>query len=71
MGTRLMRVAFIVVVEKPFVKTSEKADELIALAKEKNKVLTVFHSRSPTPTHFPTSKTNPRQTEDTTATSAR
>lgn len=55
MGTRLMRVAFIVVVEKPFVKTSEKADELIA----------------PTPTHFPTSKTNPRQTEDTTATSAR
>jgi hypothetical protein len=36
----------IVVVEKPFVTTSEKADELIALAKEKGKILTVFHSTS-------------------------
>ncbi|SPO02200.1 related to dehydrogenases and related proteins [Cephalotrichum gorgonifer] len=34
-----------VVVEKPFVTTSKNADELIALANEKNKVLTVFHNR--------------------------
>lgn len=34
----------IVVVEKPFVNTSAAADRLIALAKEKGKVLTVFHS---------------------------
>lgn len=48
----LTRVALLVVVEKPFVKTSEKANELIALAKEKNKVLTVFHSPYP-PTPAP------------------
>ncbi|CAI4218711.1 unnamed protein product [Parascedosporium putredinis] len=34
-----------VVVEKPFLKTSAKADELIQLAKEKGKVLTVFQNR--------------------------
>ncbi|PKS12751.1 hypothetical protein jhhlp_000961 [Lomentospora prolificans] len=34
-----------VVVEKPFLKTSAKADELIQLAKEKNKILTVFQNR--------------------------
>jgi len=37
----------IVVVEKPFVPTSDKAEKLVALAKEKGKVLTVFHSTSP------------------------
>lgn len=34
-----------VVVEKPFVTTSSVADKLIALAKERGKVLTVFHNR--------------------------
>ncbi|MCC2685429.1 MAG: putative dehydrogenase [Paenibacillaceae bacterium] len=34
-----------VVVEKPFTATSAEADELIALAKERNKVLSVFHNR--------------------------
>lgn len=34
-----------VVVEKPFVPTSAEADMLIALAKEKRKILTVFHSQ--------------------------
>src|SRR6187551_3290551 len=34
-----------VVVEKPFTVTSEEADQLIALAKAKNKILTVFQSR--------------------------
>jgi len=34
-----------VVVEKPFTITSKEADELIALAREKNKVLTVFQNR--------------------------
>ncbi|KAL2157985.1 hypothetical protein VTH06DRAFT_4794 [Thermothelomyces fergusii] len=34
-----------VVVEKPFVETSAEADRLIALAKEKGKILTVFHNR--------------------------
>lgn len=33
-----------VVVEKPFVNTSAEADRFIALAKEKGKILTVFHS---------------------------
>lgn len=35
------------VVEKPFVNTSAEADRLIALAKEKGKILTVFQSRLP------------------------
>lgn len=34
-----------VVVEKPFTATTEEADELIALAKEKGKILSVFHNR--------------------------
>jgi scyllo-inositol 2-dehydrogenase (NADP+) len=34
-----------VVVEKPFTATSAEADELIALAKEQGKVLSVFHNR--------------------------
>lgn len=34
-----------VVVEKPFVNTVSEGEELINLAKEKNKVLTVFHNR--------------------------
>ncbi|HLU21424.1 MAG TPA: oxidoreductase [Bacillaceae bacterium] len=34
-----------VVVEKPFTATAAEADELIELAKEKNKVLSVFHNR--------------------------
>jgi predicted dehydrogenase len=34
-----------VVVEKPFTVRSQEADELITLAKEKNKILTVFQSR--------------------------
>ncbi|TDF98762.1 oxidoreductase [Paenibacillus piri] len=34
-----------VVVEKPFTTTSAEADELIALAKEQGKVLSVFHNR--------------------------
>jgi len=34
-----------VVVEKPFTTTTEEADELIELAKEKNRVLSVFHNR--------------------------
>jgi len=34
-----------VIVEKPFTVTSAEADELIALAKAKNKILTVFQSR--------------------------
>ncbi|MCR2821132.1 oxidoreductase [Lederbergia panacisoli] len=34
-----------VVVEKPFTATTEEADELIKLAKEKNRVLSVFHNR--------------------------
>ncbi|KAL2166012.1 hypothetical protein VTG60DRAFT_3447 [Thermothelomyces hinnuleus] len=34
-----------VVVEKPFVNTSAEADRLIALAREKDKILTVFHNR--------------------------
>ncbi|MHA6249802.1 oxidoreductase [Pontibacter sp. CAU 1760] len=34
-----------VVVEKPFTVTSAEADELIALAKSKGKLLTVFHNR--------------------------
>lgn len=33
-----------VVVEKPFVTTSAEADRLIALAKEKGVILTVFQS---------------------------
>ncbi|TLS28069.1 hypothetical protein PpBr36_00112 [Pyricularia pennisetigena] len=34
-----------VVVEKPFVTTSQAADRLIKLAKEKKRILTVFHNR--------------------------
>lgn len=34
-----------IVVEKPFTVTTAEADELIALAKKKNRVLTVFHNR--------------------------
>src|SRR5690606_700216 len=34
-----------VVVEKPFTVTSADADELIALAKSKDRLLTVFHNR--------------------------
>jgi len=34
-----------VVVEKPFTATSKEADELIELAADKNKVLSVFHNR--------------------------
>ena len=34
-----------VVVEKPFTPTSKEADELIALAKKQNKVLSVFQNR--------------------------
>ncbi|KAK4116850.1 NAD(P)-binding protein [Canariomyces notabilis] len=34
-----------VAVEKPFVTSSAEADRLIALAKEKGKILTVFHNR--------------------------
>ncbi|KXX79434.1 scyllo-inositol 2-dehydrogenase (NADP(+)) [Madurella mycetomatis] len=34
-----------VVVEKPFATSSAEADRLIALAKEKGKILTVFHNR--------------------------
>ncbi|KAL1893950.1 hypothetical protein Sste5346_006091 [Sporothrix stenoceras] len=34
-----------VVVEKPFTPTSAEADKLIALAKEKNRILTVFQNR--------------------------
>lgn len=34
-----------VVVEKPFTVTSKEADELIALAREQGKVLSVFHNR--------------------------
>jgi scyllo-inositol 2-dehydrogenase (NADP+) len=34
-----------VIVEKPFTTTSVEADELIALAKEQGKVLSVFHNR--------------------------
>ncbi|MCJ7842345.1 oxidoreductase [Lederbergia sp. NSJ-179] len=34
-----------VVVEKPFTPTTNEADELIQLAKKKNKVLSVFHNR--------------------------
>lgn len=34
-----------VVVEKPFTNTVEEAEELIALAKEKGKLLTVYHNR--------------------------
>ena len=34
-----------VAVEKPFTRTSEEADQLIALAKEKGKILTVFQNR--------------------------
>jgi hypothetical protein len=32
-------------VEKAFTRTTEEADELIALAKEKSKILTVFQNR--------------------------
>lgn len=35
----------VVVVEKPFTTSSEEADRLIALAKTKNKVLTVYQSK--------------------------
>lgn len=34
-----------VVIEKPFTTTSEQADKLIALAKEKGKILTVYQNR--------------------------
>lgn len=34
-----------VVVEKPFTPTVEEADQLIELAKTKNKTLTVYHNR--------------------------
>jgi predicted dehydrogenase len=34
-----------VIVEKPFTVTTEEADKLITLAKEKGKVLSVFHNR--------------------------
>src|SRR5206468_6792942 len=34
-----------VVVDKPFAVTVEEADELIALAKERGRMLTVFHNR--------------------------
>jgi len=34
-----------VIVEKPFTVTSDEADQLIALAEEKNKILTVFQNR--------------------------
>jgi predicted dehydrogenase len=40
-----------VVVEKPFVNTSAEADRLIALAKEKGKILTVFQSQYITSPH--------------------
>lgn len=40
-----------VVVEKPFVNTSAEADRLIALAKEKGKILTVFQSQYTVPRH--------------------
>ncbi len=42
----------LVVVEKPFVKTSAAADKLIELAKAKGKILTVFHSTSKTLTTY-------------------
>lgn len=38
-----------VVCEKPFVPSSEEADELIALAKERGRLLTVYQSRSNVP----------------------
>lgn len=34
-----------VIVEKPFVNNVKEGEELISLAKEKNKILTVFHNR--------------------------
>ncbi len=37
--------ALLVVTEKPFVTASAEADKLIALANEKGKILTVFHSQ--------------------------
>ncbi|KAL2255655.1 hypothetical protein VTK26DRAFT_2938 [Humicola hyalothermophila] len=42
---RALRAGKHVVVEKPFVATSAEADRLIALAKEKGRILTVFHNR--------------------------
>ncbi|KLU86942.1 oxidoreductase [Magnaporthiopsis poae ATCC 64411] len=42
---RALRTGKHVVVEKPFVATSAEADRLINLAKECNKILTVFHNR--------------------------
>ncbi|SPQ18383.1 e7dee994-338e-460b-b76b-391a4ad60ef8 [Thermothielavioides terrestris] len=42
---RALRAGKHVVVEKPFVETSAEADRLIALAKEKGRILTVFQNR--------------------------
>lgn len=39
------RIRVSVVVEKPFVNASAEADKYIALAKQKGKILTVYHSK--------------------------
>jgi predicted dehydrogenase len=59
-----------VVVEKPFVPTSAEADRLIALAKEKGKILTVFQSQLyPSVQHVLELCLSGLQTGDSTATS--
>ena len=40
----LTKFTLAVVVEKPFTQTSEEADNLLALAKEKGVILTVYQS---------------------------
>ena len=46
---RLTGVACAVVVEKPFTPSHKEAEELIALAREKGRILTVYQSRFPGP----------------------
>lgn len=67
MGVMLTHV---VVVEKPFTNSSAAAERLIALAKEKGRILTVFQSKMALNSHSVLVSLTERQTGDGTVTSA-